>query len=84
MISEKIIKAYALKNAVEHEGKAVAGSIISALFNYGLKKDKIKEIMPLVNKILKKINCLELEEQIVLFENHKYIIGHRPERKGLP
>ena len=84
MISEKIIKAYALKNAVEHEGKAVPGSIISALFNYGLEKDKIKEIMPEVNKVLKEINSLEPEEQKLLFEKYEDIIGHRPEREGLP
>ncbi|MEK6935171.1 MAG: glutamate--tRNA ligase family protein [Nanoarchaeota archaeon] len=84
MISEKIIKAYALKNAVEHEGEAVAGSIISALFNYGLKKEKIKDIMPNVNKVLKEINGLEPEEQKVLFEKYKDIIRHRPEREGLP
>lgn len=84
MISEKIIKAYALKNAVEHEGKAVPGSIISALFNYGLKKEKIKDIMPEVNKVLKEINSLEPEEQKVLFEKYESRIGHRPEREGLP
>ena len=84
MITEKIITAYALKNAVEHGGKAVAGSIISALFNYGLEKDKIKDVMPNVNKVLKEINSMELEEQKVLFKKYESMIGHRPERDGLP
>jgi len=55
-IKKEIIKAYALKNAVEHDGKAVAGSVISGLFNHGLEKDKINEIMPEVNQVLKEIN----------------------------
>ena len=42
---DKIIWAYGLKNAVEHEGKAVQGSILAGLFNEGLEKAKVKEIM---------------------------------------
>ena len=38
MIAEKYVRAYALKNAVKHNGKAVAGAVISGLFNQGLKK----------------------------------------------
>ncbi len=83
-IDEKIIKAYALKNAVEHDGKAVAGSIISGLFNHGLKKENIKQIMPDVNKVLNEINKFSIDEQKYLFEEFKDIIGHRPEREGLP
>ena len=63
MIKKEYILAYALKNAVEHEGKAVAGSIISGLFNVGLEKDKIKDIMPAINLILKEINSMNLEKQ---------------------
>lgn len=80
MIDKKIIKAYALKNAVEHEGKAVAGSVISGLFNHGLTKDKIKDIMPFVNEVLKEINSFSIEEQKVLYENVENLIGHRHER----
>ncbi len=35
-LDEKI-KAYALKNAIGHDGKANPGAVISALFNEGLK-----------------------------------------------
>ena len=83
MIKEEIVRAYVLKNAVEHEGKAVVGSVISGLFNHGLKKEKIGGVMSLINKVLKEINKLNLEEQKVLYENHKDLIGHRFEREGL-
>ena len=39
---DKITKAYALKNAISHEGKVSQGSVISALFNEGLKKQEVK------------------------------------------
>ena len=84
IIDKKIIKAYALKNAVEHSGKAVAGSVISGLFNHGLTKDKIRDIMKDVNEVLKEVNSLSTEKQVAEFEKLKDIIGHRPERVGLP
>ena len=83
-IDRNIIKAYAFKNAVEHDGKAVAGSVISGLFNHGLTKGGIKEIMPSVNEILKEVNSLPLEKQEKEFLKYENIIGHRPEREGLP
>ena len=43
-INKKTIKAYALKNAVEHSGKAVVGSVISGLFQEGLEKKDILNI----------------------------------------
>ncbi len=82
-MDKKIILAYALKNAIEHEGKAVAGSVISGLFNHGLTKDKIKNIMPSVNEVLKEINSFSVSEQEKEFEKLKDIVGHRPEREGL-
>jgi len=84
IIDKKIIRAYALKNAVEHDGKAVAGSVISGLFNHGLSKDGIKDIMPQVNSVLKEVNLLSIDKQKSEFEKLSDIIGHRPEREGLP
>ena len=84
MIDKKIIRAYALKNAVEHSGKAVTGSVISGLFNHGLSKEGIKDIMPTVNEVLKEVNSWNVEKQSAEFERLKDIIGHRPEREGLP
>ncbi len=84
IIDKKIIKAYALKNAVEHSGKAVAGSVISGLFNHGLTKDKIKDLMKDVNDALREVNSMKLTLQEEEFEKFKDIIGHRPQRVGLP
>ena len=56
----KEIKVCALKNAVDHEGKAVAGNVLTPLFNFGLKREQIKEVMPKINEIVKKVNSLSL------------------------
>jgi len=83
-MSEKItnekIFAYALKNAVEHEGKAIVGSVLSPLFFEGLKKEDVKLIMPRINEILKKVNSLSLEEQKKEIEKHEKSIAHREVR----
>lgn len=80
----KEIRAYALKNAIEHEGKAVVGAVLSGLFSKGLKKGEVKKIMPKTQAVLKEINSMSLEEQKKDFERYEKLIGHRPERKGLP
>jgi len=77
--SEKIL-GYALKNAVEHEGKCQAGSVLSPLFAEGLKKEQIKDIMPEINKIVKKVNSMSLEEQRVEFEKLEKKVSHREVR----
>lgn len=83
-IDTKIIKAYALKNALEHDGKAVLGSIIAGLFNHGLTKEGIKDIMPRVSAVIREVNAISINEQEKEFLPLKDIIGHRPERVGLP
>lgn len=80
-ISEDIILAYALKNAVEHEGKCVSGSIISALFAEGLKRENIKEIMPKVNEIVKKVNSMKPEQQKEEYEDLEKNVSHREVRQ---
>lgn len=78
------IKAYALKNAIEHGGKASQGPIINSLFNEGLKKDKIKDTIPKIQEVLNEVNKLSPEEQKKEFENLQSLIGYRKEREGLP
>lgn len=60
---EKKIIAYALDNAVSHNGKAVASSVISHLFREGLKKEGLKDVMPIIQKVVNEINKLEINEQ---------------------
>ena len=84
MIEEKYILAYGLKNALEHNGKAVSKAVISGLFNHGLKKEDIKKEMPKIQKILEKINSWSIVEQKKEFKDYEKLIGHRVEREGLP
>ena len=79
-ISKEKILAYALKNAVEHEGKAQPGSVLSPLFAEGLKKEEIKDIMPTINEIVKKVNSMKIDEQKLELEESEKLIGHREVR----
>lgn len=81
-LSEKI-RAYALKNAIAYNGKANPGSVISALFNEGLKKEEVKGIIGEVNKIVSEINKISLQEQEKEFEKLHEIISERHGREGL-
>ncbi len=73
-----------LKNAIEHNGKATTGPVINSLFKEGLKRTGIKNAMLKINEVLKEINKLSVEEQRKEFEKLQGLVGHRPERKGLP
>ncbi|MFH1359369.1 MAG: glutamate--tRNA ligase family protein [archaeon] len=84
MIKKEIIKAYVLKNALEHNGKANQGSIINSLFNHGLKKQDIPKIIPEIQQIINQVNKLNKEQQEKEFEKLENIITYRKERQGLP
>lgn len=79
----KLISAYALKNAVEHDGKCRVESVISALFHEGLKKEDVKKIVSNVKKEVEKVNALSKEEQEQEYRKLKGKVGKRKERKGL-
>ena len=74
-MKKNTIFAYALKNAIEHSGKATPGPVINSLFNEGLKKDKIKETIPQIQKVLNEVNKLSIESQKLEFKKLKSIIG---------
>jgi glutamyl-tRNA synthetase len=82
-LNEKI-KAYALKNAIAYKGKANSGAIVSALFNEGLEKSEIKNVIPKIQEIIKEIETLDLEKQKEEFEKMKEFVSEREVRKGLP
>jgi glutamyl-tRNA synthetase len=79
-IDEKKIYAYALKNAVEHSGKAQAGAVLSPLFVEGLKKENIKDIMPKINEIVKKVNSMKIDEQKEELEKLGKLLSEREVR----
>ena len=80
----KIIRAYALKNALAHEGKANPGAVVSSLFNEGLEKSNVKEVMPKINEIIKEISGWKTEKQKKEFEKLKEFTSEREIREGLP
>ncbi|MBM3234483.1 glutamate--tRNA ligase [Candidatus Pacearchaeota archaeon] len=81
---ENKIRAYTLKNAIAHEGKAQESSVISSLFHEGLKKEQVKDIIKDVKKIVSEINKLKLEEQQKQFLKLEKETSERKEREGLP
>ncbi len=78
----KEIKAYALRNAVEH-GKADAGRILPKLFQHGLDKKDIKKVMPEIAKIVKEVNSLSAaEKEEMLLEYGGYAKEHEVHKEG--
>ncbi|MEM4605870.1 MAG: glutamate--tRNA ligase [Candidatus Pacearchaeota archaeon] len=62
-MDKEVIKAYALKNAIEHYGKANKNAVLNSLFVEGLKKENIKDILPLIDEVVKEVNSKKIEEQ---------------------
>lgn len=77
-------RAYALKNAIAYEGKARAGSVISALFNEGLKPEEVKKYAKEINVIVNSVNKLSLDQQKEEFEKLEKTVSERHGREGLP
>ena len=59
---ENYIRAHALKNSLEFN-KTSTDRIIPKLFQHGLKKENIREVMPEINKIIKEVNSLSASER---------------------
>jgi glutamyl-tRNA synthetase len=78
------IRAYALRNAVEHDGKARVESVLSALFHEGLKKDQVNSIIDKVKDEVKRVNKLGRGEQETEFLKISQLVKKRKERIGLP
>lgn len=80
---DKKIKAYALKNAIAHEGKAQQGSVISSLFHEGLKPEEVKKYIKDISKEVNHINSLSIEEQGKEFDKLEKLTSEREAREGL-
>jgi len=80
MIEEKLIYAYALKNAIAHNGKAIVGAVVSGLFAEGLKKEQMKEYGRKISEIVDSVNKLGLEKQKIEFINYEEFISCRQVR----
>ena len=77
-------RAYALKNAIIHEGKANPGPVIAALFSEGLKKSDMSKYGKQISKIVVEVNKLSLDNQKKEFESLKKGISERVVREGWP
>jgi glutamyl-tRNA synthetase len=66
---EDIILKWALKNAIDHDGKAVEGAVIPKVIgeNQDARKD-MKKLAMLVAKKVKEVNAMDLAEQISALE----------------
>jgi len=80
---EKKTRAYALKNAIAHEGKAMQGPVISSLFIEGLKKDEVGKYAKQISEIIFKINSLSQEQQKKEFEKLEKEVSERETHEGL-
>jgi len=80
----KKARAYALKNAIAYDGQARMGSVISSLFNEGLKRSEVKKYTKKISLIISEVNSLSLEEQKKEFEKLGKEVHERKGRKGLP
>jgi len=82
---ENQIRKHALANAVEHEGKAVVGSVIGKLLaeNPSLREN-VKDIQHLVVRIVSEVNNLSSDEQKAALEKTGYEkVEKKEERKPL-
>jgi glutamyl-tRNA synthetase len=79
----KKTRAYALKNAVAHEGIAMQGPVISSLFNEGLKKSDVGKYAKKISEIILEVNSLSPEEQEKEFKKLEKEVSERPAREGL-
>jgi glutamyl-tRNA synthetase len=78
------IYAYALENALTHEGKAMPSAVLPKLFQHGLKKEEIGKIMPEINEAIKRVNLLSKENLNSEFEKNKQYLKEKVEQeKGL-
>ncbi len=77
------IWGYALKNSLAHDGIPSAGSVVSGLFNEGLKKQDVPKIMPKINEIINEIKRNDIKWQEMKFKQFEDKISEREIREGL-
>lgn len=87
---EELILKYALINAYTHRGKANVKAVIGKVLGENPElRPKAKEVIPLVNEIIERVNGMSIEEQEAklreiypeFFEEKK---AKKEEKKGLP
>ncbi|VVB83818.1 Glutamate--tRNA ligase [uncultured archaeon] len=80
---EKKTRAYALKNALAHEGTAMQSPVISSLFNEGLERKDVGKYAKQISEIILQVNSLSPEEQEKEFKKLENEVSERETREGL-
>jgi len=63
-MEREILLKHALLNAIQHDGKANVQAVLGKIISENIKvRDKIKEIIPEIKKIVIEVNSLSLDEQ---------------------
>jgi glutamyl-tRNA synthetase len=66
---EELILKWALKNALDHGGKALQNAVLSKIVREDSSlKTRIKELLPLVEEIVNQVNSMNINEQKSLLE----------------
>ncbi len=78
-------RKYALQNAVRYEGKANAGKLIGRILSeHPDYRQKTKEIMPIIQKVVEDVNAMALEmQEAELKELAPELLEKKVEKKGL-
>lgn len=71
---------YALRNAMDF-GSTDAGKVLTKLFQHGLKKEEIKEIMPELQATVKKINAMLPDKMNELYKDYSKFVKEREEKE---
>ncbi len=85
---EKQAYILALQNAIKHDGRANKGAIIGKLIAMDSSvKDMLKDIQPVLNKVIKEVNELKEQEQHEELKNldkERYEAIFEKQEKGMP
>jgi len=76
----KEILAYALQNAIDY-GKTDSSKVLPKLFQHGLKREDIKDIMPAVQEAVKRVNSFSMDERKKQFEKLEGFVKKHIERE---
>lgn len=76
-----IIRKFALLNAIKHDGKADKGAVIAYIIGEDNSyRTKIKDLMPEVDKVIKEVSKIKVENQIKELEKeHPELLEKREE-----
>lgn len=80
---ERVAEKYALKNAVEHEGKCNPGAVIGKIFAEGSFQDK-KVVQEKAKKVCQRVNELTEEQQLDKIEEYEFEEDAKDEKDPIP